>query len=139
MSSSSERKLREKELLLKKIFPTPYPNVPTSQLLFQVCRERGGPHCTRFKENGYTEKFEGFKTEEVIAEATKMLADEDLLRLSREHKDALNSWQDFRGEYYTYDHESKSLRMGSDWPHIENDLVRFSKQMEMRAWRSSQR
>jgi hypothetical protein len=125
MSSSSERKLKERELLIKRVFPTPYAQAESSQLLFRVCRERGGPYCSRFKENGFTEKFEPFKNEEVIVEATKMLADEDLLKLAAAHKTVLNSWQDFKGEYYTYDCKSRSFRIGSVWPSMGKDLVRF--------------
>lgn len=122
MSSSSERKLKEKELLIKRIFPAPYARVESSLVLFRICRDIGGTYCSKFKENGYTEKFQEFKTDEVIAEATKLLNDEDLLRFSSTHKGALNSWRDFKGEYYAYDHKTKALRVGSDWSNLRKNL-----------------
>ena len=115
----------EKELLIKRIFSTPYAGYEDSLTLFLICRELGDPYCLKFNEKGYTEKYESFKSDEVIARAVNLLNDQKLLDFAKKYKDALSGWNKFQGEHYTYDPKTKSLTLQSQWPYLEKKLRSF--------------
>jgi hypothetical protein len=112
----------ERKLLLERLFPTPFAPNENTLALFEICRELGDPYCLSFDEKGYTTDYKSFDSKEVISIATKLLTDDRLLYYAEKYKNRLNEYVDFKGRYYTYDHKTKTLKLGSEWEKIEEEL-----------------
>ena len=115
----------EKELLLRRIFPAPYAGYESTLPLFIICRELGDSYCLKFNEKGYTKNYQRFDSEEVIKRVSKLISDEQLLYYAKKFEAALNTYSDFKGKYYTYDHKTKQLKIGSKWKTILKTLNEF--------------
>ena len=120
-------KEHERKLLLERVFPTPVAGFEDTLALFHICRELGDPYCLSFSENGYTDDYKPFVSQEVIDRATNLLTDERLPHYAEKYKDKLYA-SDFKGRYYTYDYKIRTLRIESEWEKIEAKVKEFFKE-----------
>jgi len=95
-------RFREKTLLFKRIFPTPYAGYEDTLVLFKILRKLGDPYCLEFDERGYTPTYEKIEPDEVIRRAASQISDEDLLKYAQEFNEKLPEYVEFFGRYYTY-------------------------------------
>lgn len=117
-------KEKEKRLLIGRIFPTPYAGSDESTLtLFKVCKDLGSSLCSQFDERGYTKEYVPFNKESVLDEVSKLIADNKLSEVALKNKDILSGYFSFRGKYYTYEPDSKSLTLGSSWDKIRKQVI----------------
>jgi hypothetical protein len=116
-------KFREKTLLLKRIFPTPYAGYEDTLVLFKILRKLGDPYCLKFDEKGYTPTYEKIELDELIRRAVNQISDEDLLKYTQEFNEKLPEYVEFFGRYYTY--TPKELKLESKWHELENEAEKL--------------
>lgn len=117
--SSGDDKENERRLLLKRIF-TPYAS--TENLLFRICKESGDEYCLKFEDTGLTKNYEKCDDEQVVMRTAKLLTDDNLLTYCEKYKDHLNEYHNFKGQYYTYSYQTRTLKIESEWTNLEKKL-----------------
>jgi len=113
-SPKNEDKLKERYLLLKRIFE--------GLTLLAIGKDLGDDYCARFDERGYDSNYNYFNEDEVVKRLANILTDEQLLNISEKYKDKLSTYWSFLGRYYTYDPEKRRLLLESSWDRIREEI-----------------
>jgi len=118
-------KIRERKLLLERVFPTPYAGYEDSLVLFKIGREKGDPYCLRFDERGYTPDYKRFDSKQVIERVASIMSDSDLATYAKKYREKLSEFHEFKGKYYTYDPKTKELTFESRWDELKEAFKLF--------------
>lgn len=102
MRADNEEKKTERSLLLRRMFD--------GLTILGIGRELQDSYCTQFTEAGYDTDYTGYFNENraAISVANTLRDDIALVSISQKYGDKLKPYQNFSGQYYTYD-ENKAI------------------------------
>lgn len=115
MLADNEGKKAERSFLLRRLF--------WGQTILAIGRELQDSYCTEFSETGLDKNYKPYDENRAAISVAKTLRDDiTLVNFSQKYRDILRPYGNFSGKYYTYDAQTKQLKLEGAWPSIERIL-----------------
>ena len=119
----------EREMLLSHFYRHSDPEGDGNLFLFHECQNLGSEYCKRFNDHGYDNEYNRIDTEKMFSEIASRADESQFLSYFNSHKENINCWRNFFGQYYTLICKENILKNSSLWPEkrkeIENILSKY--------------